>query len=242
MKKYFTLIELLVVIAIIAILASMLLPALNQARERGKSVTCINSVRQVGFVFLAYAGDNKDYALPLTAPYLTANAGWPAVRAGFWINEIFRQTKGRAWKSPGYEPVPGLLVCPTGVTEQCVITPDGTSNYSNAIPGPNYLYNTFLGVTTQSNKPLRKLSNCRKTSAAAIMSDGKCRTYVRTDMEFGSDTDVKNQLDFRHLQHANTLFADGHAQAVSPSLPYDDCLRMFVWQTGAQNYWLPKSY
>ena len=69
-RKLFTLIELLVVIAIIAILASMLLPALSNAREKAKSIACTSKLKQLGMAIQFYANDWRDFTI-----YCNPNVG-----------------------------------------------------------------------------------------------------------------------------------------------------------------------
>ena len=119
MKKRFTLIELLVVIAIIAILAAILLPALQSARARAQGSSCVNNLKQLSTVGMTYISDHRSFwPSPNTNAFAlsdkSARGGWPThLCAGKYIPGTWPTNYASLSVTAGNGSRPGWICCPS---------------------------------------------------------------------------------------------------------------------------------
>ena len=219
-KRNFTLIELLIVIAIIAILAGMLLPALNSAREKSRTANCIGNLKQIGVVFQSYANDWNDYITP--GSYSTPDNNdmpWQRtyVKSGYlpasnWAGDI--STK------PGL--VKGVYRCPTESFLGSVWGDWGASHYGMGFYFGSYTYGGYADpASVNYTWCFRKISQVnRNVSEVAAFGDKAPRSEFTVDYLYfafpppsPTAATYYNPLlrGLRHNNSMNVAMLDGHA-------------------------------
>ena len=211
-KSAFTLIELLVVIAIIAILAGMLLPALNNAREKGRAANCVSNVKQISGAALQYSQDNEDYFIP------NGQFGNPYYYARTLV--IGKYLAGDESKMENAnQPLAGVFKCPSMTKE---IDP------ANAGQGCRFdrstyhmLKGTAYGQTVIArNKTCDGIAgNVRLLKYTIIKSPSVFFVYADTFANNAANLNVYDPARVNFERHKNTAsmsYADGHVKQIKP--------------------------